>query len=65
MGNEETLLSFKSVHVLFEKYFAASNLSVKKSLRSLCCAKCLDWIDLRKYEERVSGVVDMDFNHKR
>ena len=65
IGFEETLLSFKCFHILFEKYFTISNISVENSLRSLCCAKCLDWINLRNYQQCTSSIVNTDFRAER
>ena len=45
LGYEEALLLLKPYHTLFEQYSAACGVSVETTLRSFCCAKCLEWIN--------------------
>ena len=47
LGFEEAFLSLRSLHELFDRFYQESNISVEKSLRAFCCAKCLNWIDFR------------------
>ncbi len=47
LGFEEAFLSLRSLHELFDQCYRKNNISVEKSLRAFCCAKCLNWIDFR------------------
>jgi hypothetical protein len=64
LGFEETYLSFKPLHAIFEKYESSHGLSVSKSLRAVCCAKCLNWIDFRLPDLQVktngSSIIQLD-----
>jgi hypothetical protein len=45
MGFEETILSFKPLHQVFDQFSVAYGISFEQSLRAFCAAKCLNWID--------------------
>ena len=47
LGFEETYLSFKPWHHIFQQFYTDHGISVEHYLRSFCCAKVLDWIDFR------------------
>jgi hypothetical protein len=44
LGFEETYLAFRPLHNLFAIQ-STEEMSLEKSLRAFCCAKCLNWID--------------------
>ncbi len=48
LGFEEAYLAFRSLYGLFEKT-ASDEMSVEKSMRAFCCAKCLNWIDFGQH----------------
>ncbi len=47
LGFEEAFLSLRPLHKLFDQLSNDCAISVEKSLRAFCCAKCLNWIDFR------------------
>jgi hypothetical protein len=47
LGFEEAFLSLRPLHVLLDRFSNECSISVEKSLRAFCCAKCLNWIDFR------------------
>jgi hypothetical protein len=47
LGFEETFLSLRPLHALFDQFSQMENISLENSLRAFCCAKCLNWIDFR------------------
>ena len=49
LGFEEAFLAFQPLHKLISEYFGKA--SFKNSLRAICCARCLGWIDFRRDEE--------------
>jgi hypothetical protein len=51
LGFEETYLAFNSMREIFEIY-PQSQTYFQKSLRAICCAKCLNWIDFRELAVR-------------
>jgi hypothetical protein len=44
LGFEEAYLAFRPLYKLFERT-SSDEMSVEKSMRAFCCAKCLNWID--------------------
>ena len=44
LGFEEAYLAFRPLSTLFERT-STDEISVEKSMRAFCCAKCLNWID--------------------
>jgi hypothetical protein len=59
-GFEETLLAFRPLHQKIDLHFGLAEF--KNSLRSLCCAKCLRWIDFdhSSDDELTPGSIQMD-----
>ena len=47
LGFEEAYLAFRPMHDVLEES-SIQNLSVRRSLRAFCCAKCLGWIDFNR-----------------
>jgi hypothetical protein len=61
LGFEEAYLLFKPLYETIDR--CIGNLAFTSSLRALCCAKCLNWIDFRNDSENgtmVHGRMDMD-----
>ena len=48
LGFEEAYLAFRPLYGLFEQT-SSEEMSVEKSMRAFCCAKCLNWIDFGQH----------------
>jgi hypothetical protein len=48
LGFEEAYLAFRPIYCLFERT-SSDGMSVEKSMRAFCCAKCLNWIDFGQH----------------
>ncbi len=48
LGFEEAYLAFRPIYGLFEP-ISSNTMSVEKSMRAFCCAKCLNWIDFGQH----------------
>ena len=51
LGFEEAYLAFRPLFTLFESILS-DEMSVEKSLRAFCCAKCLNWIDFGQHIDK-------------
>ncbi len=61
LGFEEVCLAFTPLYETIDR--CVGNVAFTSSLRSLCCAKCLGWIDFRNDSERemvLRGNIEMD-----
>jgi hypothetical protein len=57
-GFEETFLAFRPLHQTIDLLFGLAEF--KNSLRSICCAKCLRWIDFDQSSDDEFTSIQMD-----